>query len=332
MLTDIFATRYADRPIWTAVGERERILITQGWRIVLEQVMPYWRDGKVFEFNKPRWVSVHNKLSMELGKESLAPLTWNYYDANKVWQYGTYSMDMVCKTWMLAPFKGDIDPDRYMKERISFIELAFRDRMEAIAAINKGLPEVLQNAVFADILHGNSQLNALFGSYGDELNERFRQAKAPLNYHNGFIQIETDQKTQEQIAAPFWKLVSDPKWKNVDTDMKEAVDRREANDRDPAFYASKALESTIKIISDEKGWSSGKENGAAAYIDNLVASKNGRFIEVWEGEALKAIFRHVRNPLGHGPGGEPMPELTQQQTNWTIETAMSWTKSLIQRL
>lgn len=352
MLTDIFATRYADRPIWTNFGERERILITQGWRIVFEQVMPYWHEKKVIEANKLRWESVHSKLSMELGMESLSPLTWNYYDANRVWQYGTFTMDLVCKTWMLAPFKAGTDPDRYMKERIAFIELAFRERMEAIAAINRDLPQFLKQALYADILRGkmagsndggsvynsadtveanNQRVNALFASFADELNERFRQAKAPLHYHNGFIQIETDEKTQQQIATPFWKLVADPKWQNVDMDMKEAIDRREANDRDPAFYAAKALESVIKIISDERGWTSGKESGAAAYIDNLVSAKNGRFIDVWESEALKAIFRHVRNPLGHGPGGEPMPQLTQQQTNWTIEAAMSWTKSLVQR-
>jgi hypothetical protein len=68
------------------------------------------------------------------------------------------------------------------------------------------------------------------------------------------------------------------------------------------------------------------------FIDNLVAEKNGRFIELWEADAIRHIFANVRNALGHGPGGEPMPALSQQQTDWTIEAAMSWTKSLIRRL
>jgi hypothetical protein len=40
----------------------------------------------------------------------------------------------------------------------------------------------------------------------------------------------------------------------------------------------------------------------------------------------------VRNPLGHGPGNELMPALNPQQTDWAIETSMSWIKSLIRRL
>jgi hypothetical protein len=38
------------------------------------------------------------------------------------------------------------------------------------------------------------------------------------------------------------------------------------------------------------------------------------------------------HPLGHGPGGEKMPELSQQQTSWAIENCMVWVKSLILRM
>jgi hypothetical protein len=126
--------------------------------------------------------------------------------------------------------------------------------------------------------------------------------------------------------------VADPKWKNVDHDMKEAVDRSHAGERDPAFYAAKALESTIKIISAENGWTRGTENGASAFIDNLVSEKNGRFIEVWESEELKGFFARVRNPFGHGPGAEQIPMLKEHQAEWAIEACMSWIKSLIQRM
>jgi hypothetical protein len=62
----------------------------------------------------------------------------------------------------------------------------------------------------------------------------------------------------------------------VDHDIKEAIDLRDTHGRDPAFYAARALESTIKIISDEKGLSTAKERGAHNYIDNL---KRDGFIE-----------------------------------------------------
>jgi hypothetical protein len=49
---------------------------------------------------------------------------------------------------------------------------------------------------------------------------------------------------------------------------------------DAVTYATKALESTLKIISDESGWSTGNERGAVNYIENLQSS--GRFIAAWE--------------------------------------------------
>ena len=114
--------------------------------------------------------------------------------------------------------------------------------------------------------------------------------------------------------------------------MKEALDRRDASDRDPVFYAARALESCIKIICQQKGWTHGGERGAHNYIDNLAAAKNGPFIKAWERDALKTFFTEIRNPLGHGPGSAEMPELAPTQTSWAIENCMSWIKSLVVRL
>ncbi len=135
-----------------------------------------------------------------------------------------------------------------------------------------------------------------------------------------------------QIDVPFWDLMKDPRWKNVDADMKEAIDRRDSAGRDAALYALKALERVVKIISSEKGWNRGAERGTANYIGNLVSSSNGRFIEVWEAETLRALFRDLRYPHGHGPVAQSQPSLTIEQQTWIIETSMSWIKSLVLRL
>lgn len=164
----------------------------------------------------------------------------------------------------------------------------------------------------------------------EELNVRFRQAGYPLNYHNGFIQISTDDLVQKEIETPFWSLVSGDVWKNVDLDMKEALDLRDSDGRDPAFYAARALESTIKIISDDKGWTHGREKGAHNYIDNLASKSNG-YISPWEATCLKEFFTHVRNPFGHGAGNAEMPALSRPQTEWAIEFSMSWIKNLVHR-
>jgi hypothetical protein len=165
-----------------------------------------------------------------------------------------------------------------------------------------------------------------------ELNHRAREAEIPYNYHNGLFQFTSDDVTQNHVHTPFWSLVADAKWNNVDIDMKEAIDRHDQNGRDVALYAMKALESTIKIISDEKNFTLGSENGASNYIDNLVSSKNGRFISVWESDNLKSLFKNLRNPHGHGPGSSPPPQLSKEQEQWVIETAMIWIKSLIRRM
>jgi AbiJ N-terminal domain 4 len=172
----------------------------------------------------------------------------------------------------------------------------------------------------------------VFRSATQELNQRLNDARLPFHYHNGVLQRADDALTTSEIEKPFWDLMADLRWKNADADMKEAIDRRDTGGRDAAVYALKALESVLKIISDEKGWTRGNERGAANYIDNLVSSTNGRVVAVWEADALKALFRDVRNPHSHGPGTQLHPSLTREQQTWVIETVMSWIKSLVRRI
>lgn len=264
-------------------------------------------------------------------------------------QSGFWTIDKVCKEFVCAPFKGQRSPDRFVKERISFVELAFRFRDEELQAQTLELPAKIEEAMrrfqqntsrgiripgdLADGLRAfNASINGAFRTLVDELHERLRKAGVPLNYHNGFLQISTDALTQTEIEQAFWSVVSEPIWKNVDIDMKEALDRRDANDRDPVFYAARALESAIKIVSDQKGWTHGSEKGAHNYIDNLGSAKNGAFISAWEREALKTFFTEIRNPFGHGPGSAEMPQLSPEQTSWAIESCMSWIKSLVGRM
>ncbi len=352
MLTDIFADRYISIQMWDAFREVDKRFLVQGYRMVSEQLYPYWVDGKESPTAKEKWTAIHDNLSMELGLTELAP---KYYSYQTTWngkpytQSGTWSMDKICKDFVCADYDGSISADRFIKERISFIELAFREREEQINQINKGLPTRLAEAQLRDktrrsgglrlpgsqvdgINAYNEALNQSFKNTVGELNERLRRAGYNLNYHNGFIQISDDELVEEQIEKEFWSITRDPLWKNVDIDMKEAIDLRDSNGRDPAFYAARALESTIKIISDQKGWTHGGEKGAHNYIENLSSKNNGAFISEWERNALKAFFTAVRNPFGHGAGSAEMPKLNKQQTDWAIETCMCWVKSLVKRI
>lgn len=352
MLTDIFSDRYLGVKMWDAFTDLEERFLVQGFRIVSEQLFPYYRDGKEIPASKAAWTSIHEKLSMELGVDELSPKRYYFnttYNGKSVTQNGAWSMEKVCKEFVNSKYDGTVSADRFIKERLSFIELAFRERENKINEINSNLPKQLLDAKILDkrvkpggiripgnradgLKAFNETLNASFRVSIEELNERLRRANFNLNYHSGFIQISDDELLEEQVEREFWAITKDPLWGNVDIDMKEAVDLRDSNGRDPAFYAARALESTIKIISDQKGWTHGREKGAQNYIENLGSKKNGTFINEWEREALKSFFAAVRNPFGHGAGSEKMPKLSRQQTDWAIESCMSWVKTLVKRM
>jgi hypothetical protein len=346
MLTDIFSRRYETVPIWPAFDELSRRLLVQGFQL-LDQIHPYYIGGNESEPGKASWTQLHALMARELGLKELAPIYTGYFNQQKMWVGFTNTLMAVCEKWMLEPFSGSMPADRYIKERVSLIELGFRLRGAAIAEANAKLPADITDArrtmqrrvadpcgIFlpGSLVDGvkaiNAQMNGAFQSAVDELNARFRQARCNLQYHNGFIQIESDPLITQEVESPFWHLVSDPKWKNVDHDIKEAIDLRDTQGRDPAFYAARALESAIKIVADEKHLSTGKEVGASNYIESL---KRGNLIADWEAEALKAFFSKVRNPLSHGPGAGEMPGLSRQQTDWAIENCMTWVKSLTRR-
>jgi hypothetical protein len=356
MLTDIFARRYEKRAMFNAVGPRERALFVQTYRIINEQIFPYYGyDKKVDEDAKAIWTALHDRLTMELGIKELSP---KYYSYQGEWmgKPHTYSgwnaMNSVCENWITKQFTDDLDPDVFVKRRLSFVELAFRERESRVTQANNNLQTTLGTAAYQDALpqrgltlpgfkrqtnveraqQANQHMNTMFAAQVHELNERFKQAGMPLHYHNGYIQITQDEQVQKQIEQPFWNLVKDAQWKNVSIDMATAIDLRDTGGRDPSFYAAKALESTIKIICDLKGWTTGQEKGVGGFLNHLTSKANGAFIEPWEHESVQRFYSDVRNDLGHGPGSKDMPNFTPPQIDQTIEFCMSWAKSLIVRL
>jgi hypothetical protein len=270
-------------------------------------------------FEEPFLAVAMDRLTREFGMSPF-PRARNLTEA-----CGTFLMEAY-QLWDNRHGSADI----FVKLRLSLIELLFRlaeQQIETPGSIVSISP-VIARAGSHDNRHGKEAIRAAI----QELNTRFRAANFPFCYHNGLIQFADDNLVQDQIAEPFWTVTRDPKWKNVDDDMKRAIDLADTGGHDPVWYASKALESAIKIISDEKGWTTGNEKGAAAYVNNLVSAKNGRFIEVWEKDALLWFFATIRNPHGHGPGSVPPLVLSDHQTRWAIEVCMSWIKSLIRRM
>lgn len=315
MLTDIFSTRYPEQLIWGSDGLPENIatLLRQLTHIVAHDILAQTKSAEGI------CKAAHDQLARELGLFRL--------------EVGETFLDS-CSRLLTTPYNlwnnSHRTPDFYFKSRLSIIELLLREverrRDEARAAATKETSKLMK-ALGVNFGDSEDRLRKAI----DEINARSRDAGFPFHFHSGVFQRSDDSLTSSAIAEPFWALLSDPAWANVDLDIKEAIDRRDTNGRDAALYALKALESTIKIVSDGKGLTRGSEKGAANYIDNLVSSKNGRVVDVWEADILKQMFASIRNPHGHGPGKASMPSLSEVQQTWVIDSAMAWIKSLVRR-
>lgn len=299
MIHDLFLRRYPQKIYWAdrPTPEIHQLFVQVAHIVFGDLVEPLRLDIDLFK-------RAHDALAREtgLGRLHEAP-----------------SWDAVCGEFLTEAY--DLWKDRhgtadtFLKLRLSLVELLFRsaeERARELAATAPDAMRVVARAV-------------------EELNSRFRHARMGLHYHNGILQFARDELTESRTAEPCWAVLSDAKWANVDRELKEAIEHADGQRQDASFHAAKALESTVKIISDDKGWSTGRERGAANYIDNLVSQQNGRFLSPWEGDMLKAYFVHVRNPHGHGAGNQPPPALAPYQTEWAIETAMAWIKNLVRR-
>jgi len=337
MLIDVFCTRYEDVPLWGDLDEAKKRFLVQASRMILEQLIPTDYGAAPHKSRDLLLTAALKQVFMELGQNDPEGTVTN--------------PGHVTKNFLQARPHELQDEDVFLKERLSLVELVFRYGERQVEAENGQLPEKLKQVRIqekkarasgdlvqrlavkagideAAIVARNKNVNEFFSSNVTELNVRMNRAGLRLTYHGGYLQLTGDELIEERIKQPFWSLIEDPLWANVEMDMLEALDTNDKGGRDPSLYASKALESAVKIVSNEKGWTTGKEKGAANFVENL--KKNG-YLAQWEEDDLKEFFRKVRNPHGHGPGGEPMPQFNQHQNEWAIETCMSWVKSLITR-
>lgn len=179
------------------------------------------------------------------------------------------------------------------------------------------------------LAHCYQPFQAQWNLVEQRLNGFLKASALRLTYRNlNFVPVD-DERLMDEVVGPFWSLVEGREWANVRKDVEEAFRQRDTGGPNAALLAARALESTIKIISTERGWTRGNERGAAAYIDNLGAS--GRYIDQWEANIIKRFFAEVRNPEAHGAGSGPQPRLSDIQTAWALEFCMISIKSLIRR-
>ncbi|MHC2338076.1 MULTISPECIES: hypothetical protein [unclassified Bradyrhizobium] len=132
--------------------------------------------------------------------------------------------------------------DTSLKVRLSLVELLFRSAEERARELSRAAPEAITKVARAE-----QSIPA--GPDGDALSRR-----DPT--------FARDELTKTRIADALLGVNARCKWADVDRELKEAIEHADVQHHDEAFHAAKALESTIKIISDDKGWSTGRERGA----------------------------------------------------------------------
>nr|RDS93351.1 hypothetical protein DWF04_22970 [Cereibacter sphaeroides f. sp. denitrificans] len=165
-----------------------------------------------------------------------------------------------------------------------------------------------------------------------DLKKLLKDNALPLVLRDGLFESAVGQVIEERVHDPFWALLADDVWQNVRDDMNHALTASSTGGKDPAFYAGRALESTVKIVCEMTGRSTGREKGAAAIVDSLVRKDSVRFIEPWEADVLKHFFSNIRNPTAHGPGSKERLLLSSSQEEWIVDFCMIWVKSLVSRL
>lgn len=314
MLNDVFVRRYANCEIWSAYSELERCLLYQVFVITQQLLSSYNHDGD------GKWQLIHDQLAIELGVSKLFDLDYQSYDGiNDTFYNESISWEDATESFFteLCATDKNINPDYFIKKRLSFVELAMRLKQQDI------------NKMPIDTTKESAKIE--FRQLVDELNERFRQAKANLIYGNDLIYLSKDPTIDEKIGKLFWDLVSDPIWKNVEKEIQKAIDSRDNNPQDRqeevVFHASKAMESALKIIAKKNGCN--KKFSATKYAEHLHSTVcNDYDLDGWELEILKCYFKHVRNPASHPSN----LKINDHQANWIIHNAMAWIISLVRRM
>ena len=131
MLVDISSRRYENQTLRDGFEQRDSRLLLQSFRILSEDIRPYYRDGNEDAAGVAFWTMLHDQMSRELGVKELSPIWFSYttkWNGNDRVQSHKNTMVAVCEKWLVqGPTES---PDVHIKERLSLIELGFRLREE----------------------------------------------------------------------------------------------------------------------------------------------------------------------------------------------------------
>jgi HEPN domain-containing protein len=155
-----------------------------------------------------------------------------------------------------------------------------------------------------------------------ELNERFRRAGFGYRYEQGQVIRIDSEHTHQELTRPALLILADPKFEGANEEFRAAHDHFKAGEyKDCAVDALNAVESTMKVICDQKKWQYPK--GARASDLIKILRREGLFPEFADQSfdqlvsTLKSGLPAVRNESGgHGQGAAP------------IQVPLTWLRTL----
>jgi hypothetical protein len=252
MITDIFIQRYAEFNL----EEVKNSFFVQLFNLYDDHDLGIHRTllDRVDEYAYSSFADEHIRIIAQAQKKICSEL--GYQDLDKPqeylqpdWRYNEY------RIFKNHVFDESINP----VEKLSLFEVLFRDTeqhlLNEIEFLKTHIPKYEERSLEIKQLSESKGVN--YHNDGEEklkkakpqlekkqqaltnlrtiINERLKQHGIPLSYHNGYFQQSTDPAVEKEIEEPFWELVSDPKYTNVEKDMLEALDRYDSNGRDPTF-------------------------------------------------------------------------------------------------
>ncbi|MEK6790126.1 MAG: hypothetical protein AABY45_00300, partial [Deltaproteobacteria bacterium] len=145
-----------------------------------------------------------------------------------------------------------------------------------------------------------------------ELNERFKEHGIGYEYSNGEIIRIDSQLIHAEAVKPALMLLGEKEYAGAQQEFLTAYGHyRKGNHKEALNEASKAFESTMKIICDKRRWSYSPKDASKGLIE--VCCKNGLVPDFWQANmsGLRSLLEGGvptgRNKLGaHGQGALPI--------------------------
>ncbi|WP_298535291.1 STM4504/CBY_0614 family protein [uncultured Methanobrevibacter sp.] len=144
----------------------------------------------------------------------------------------------------------------------------------------------------------------------DLINLRFKESSMGYKMVNGQIIRQDSEVIFTEIIEPTINLTYNKFFENVNKDFVNAIkEYQSGKNKNCLVKALNSLESTLKIICDEKGWGYNDGDGCSKLID--VCFENGLIPSEMKSEftSLNSLLKSGTLPIrnnyaGHGDGGE----------------------------